>query len=108
MLCKNCGEDNSLGRTRCLICSASLEDESKEQSSTQTDVSKEAQKKSSPTESMGSWVGVITAIVAFQSAVPYIFTPKIDGSFDYIQMICAGIAGALGGFVGKVIGSKFN
>ena len=94
MLCPNCGEDNPVGRSHCVMCSTSLVPEQKV-SPTPT--------KSKPhsTEIIGGWIGLGLSIVAFQATVPHVFSRPIGGGINWFEVACAGIAGAVGMTFGK-------
>jgi len=101
MLCSNCGEDNPLGRSHCVMCSTSLVPEQKVPPAS-------TKAKPHPTEVIGSWMGLGLSILAFQAAVPYFFSRPIGGGINWFEVACAAIAGAVGMTLGKKLAQFFS
>jgi len=99
MLCSNCGTDNTLGRSHCVICATSLPVEQQP--------SPTASKPTSA-ERIGGWVGLGLSIVAFQMAAPFLFGRPSGGGINGLQVMCAGIAGAAGSVLGKKLARFFS
>ena len=96
MLCPNCGENNSMGSSRCVMCSASLTPEPKD-----SPLPRKAKDKPNSTVTLCGWVGLVFSIVVFQIAAPYAFSPPIGDGINWYEVACAGIAGSVGMAVGK-------
>jgi hypothetical protein len=101
MLCPNCGEDNPLSRSHCVMCSTSLVLEQKD-SPTPTKAAPHS------TEVIGGWIGLGLSILAFQTAVPYIFSRPIGGGINWFEVACAAIAGAAGMTLGRKLARFFS
>lgn len=76
-----------MGRTTCIMCGASLHE------------SHELKSKPESKSSIGSIIGVILGILAFQAIAPYIF--ESSDSINYIRVAAAAIFGGAGAFIGK-------
>ncbi|MDZ4141799.1 MAG: hypothetical protein U1C48_07310 [Methylotenera sp.] len=100
MLCPNCGEENPLGRSHCVICSTTLFSEHK---------TPPTPTKAEPcsTEVIGGWIGLGLSIFAFQTAAPYIFSHSFGGGINLFQVACAAIAGGVGMILGKKLAGFF-
>lgn len=98
MLCSNCGTDNTLGRSHCVICATSLPVE-QQPSPTKS--------KLNPAERVGFGIGVGLSMVVFQMVSPFFFDHPSGGGINWLQVMCAGITGAAGAVLGKKLAQAF-
>jgi hypothetical protein len=99
MLCSNCGTDNTLGRSHCVICTTSLPVE-QQPSPTKN--------KLNSAERVGFGIGVGLSMVVFQMVSPFFFDRPSGGGINWLQVMCAGIAGAVGAVLGKKLALFFS
>ncbi|MEM8885351.1 MAG: hypothetical protein AAGD14_14880 [Planctomycetota bacterium] len=57
----------------------------------------------SKAQQLGTIVGAVLAIVAFQALIP----EKTEPGFDFVRVLWAGCAGAAGALVGAAVGRLF-
>jgi uncharacterized membrane protein YfcA len=64
--------------------------------------------KSAPIEVAGGWIGFCLTIFIFQMVVPYFFTRPSGGGINWIEVVCAGIAGMIGMALGRKLAHFLN
>ena len=104
MLCKTCGEDNTIGRENCWKCHSPLAEKSKEATAapaTKGVASEFAAK-------IWALVFAVAAYMAFQEVAPLIFERPSGGGINIFRSVCSGAIVAASWVVGFKIGKWFN
>jgi len=96
MLCATCGQDNTLGNSRCMQCGASLLPE--------TQIATPKESKAVPAmvnRVLYSWVGFFAGFGAIQLVAPYVFDPPNSDGINLVRVFFAGLFGAGGMYAGR-------
>lgn len=59
-------------------------------------------------DKIGTYVGLVVAVVIFQIVAPYIFEGPTEKGLDITQLFFAALTGGLGGVLGKLFVKTFG